>query len=111
MSYPRYEIFKDNGGSFRFNLISVNYKVILVSEGYDSKQGCQAGIASCRENSPKDERYQRKTSVNNKYYFNLTAANGHIIGSSELYDNYAGRENGIDAVKRDGPIATVVDKT
>lgn len=111
MSYPRYEINKDVKGEFRFNLISTNYKVILVSEGYTSKQNCYSGIESCQKNSPKDERYQRLTSSNGKYYFNLTAENSRIIGTSELYESSSARENGIDAVKRDGPTKTIVDKT
>lgn len=111
MSYPRYEIFKDARGEFRFNMISVNYRTILVSEGYASKQGCLSGIESCQRNCPHDDRYQRKMSTNSKYYFNLTAENNHIIGTSEMYDSYSGRENGIDAVKRDGKTKTIVDKT
>jgi uncharacterized protein YegP (UPF0339 family) len=43
--------------------------------------------------------------------FNLTAANGKIIGRSEGYETSTVRENGIAAVKRDAPDALTQDLT
>ncbi len=110
-SYPRYEVFKDSRNEYRFRLVAANYKTILASEGYTSKQNCYNGIESCQRNSPNDNRYQRLTSSNYKYYFNLLAENGHIIGTSEMYESTTGRESGIDAVKRDGPTKTISDNS
>lgn len=111
MSYPCYEIFKDAKSEYRFRLVAANYKNILASEGYTTKQGCQNGIASCQENSPKDERYKRLASSNGKYYFTLNASNGQVIGVSEMYENVSGRDAGIEAVKRNGPTKNVVDNS
>ena len=51
----RFEIFKDVVGKFRFRLIAQNGEIIAESQGYESKEGCQKGIASVRENASKAE--------------------------------------------------------
>ncbi|WP_080056773.1 YegP family protein [Spirosoma aerolatum] len=96
-------------GEYQFNLKAGNGQIILASEGYSSKAACENGIESVRKNSPDDDRYDRKESANGKYYFNLKAGNGQIIGSSEMYETIASRENGIDSVKRNAPEATIED--
>jgi len=112
MSYPRYEIFKDQRNEFRFNLIDTNYKVILTaSEGYTSKQNCIDAVGICQRNSPYDKNYDSRTTVNNKYYFTLRSDNGRDIGRSEDYNTSSSRDEGIKNVKRDGSTKTVVDKT
>jgi len=49
-------------------------------------------------------------SRNNKYYFNLKASNGQIIGTSEMYESAGGRDNGIESVKSDAPGAATVEE-
>ena len=62
-----------------------------------------------RNNCFDDSKYERKQSINNKPYFVLKAANGQVIGNSEMYESDAGMENGIASVKRNGPSTTVVE--
>jgi len=52
VSNPKFEIYKDNGGDFRFRLKARNGEIIATSEGYNSKSGCKNGIESVRENAP-----------------------------------------------------------
>lgn len=112
MGYPRFEIDTDSKGEFRFNLFAVNAKNILrSSEGYTSKQNCKKAIESVKINAPDDGRYKRGTATNGQYYFTLHARNGEALGISEMYTTSANRENGIAAVKRDAPVATVIDLT
>ena len=54
--------------------------------------------------------YDRKDGFNN-YTFNLKSSNGEVIGRSENYTSRMARENGIDAVKRDAPVALIEDLT
>lgn len=96
---------------FQFNLKADNGQVILSSEGYASKSSCTNGIESVRKNAADDARYERLTAKNGKFYFNLKASNGQVIGSSEMYESEAGRNNGIESVKRNAPTATVDDQT
>ena len=49
---PRFEIFTDKAGEFRFRLRATNGKEILASEGYASKESCHKGIDSVRKNAP-----------------------------------------------------------
>lgn len=109
MKNPKFELYTDKGGQFRFRLRARNGQVILSSEGYKSKSGCQNGIASVKTNAASDERYNRETSSNGKYYFVLTAANHEVIGRSEMYERTQSREKGIEAVKRVAADAPVED--
>lgn len=50
----KYEIFKDKGGQFRFNLKAANGEVIVSSEGYASKASAKNGIESVKKNADSD---------------------------------------------------------
>lgn len=106
-----FELSKSKDGQFRFVLKAGNAETILVSELYKSRASAEGGIASVQANSGNDARYERKTSSNGKFMFNLKATNGQVIGSSEMYETAAGRDNGIESVKRNGSTTTVKDKT
>lgn len=106
----KFVITKRSNGEYQFNLKAGNGQTILSSEGYAAKSGCENGIDSVRKNSPDDSKYDRKTSSNNKYYFNLKAANGQIIGTSEMYESESSRENGIKSVKENAPDAGADDQ-
>jgi len=49
---PKFEIFLDKAGEFRFRLKATNGEIILASEGYTAKQGCKNGIESVQKNAP-----------------------------------------------------------
>lgn len=51
---PKFEIFKDKAGEFRFRLKARNGEIILASEGYTVKPSCIKGINSVRKNSDSD---------------------------------------------------------
>ncbi|MCB0525254.1 MAG: YegP family protein [Saprospiraceae bacterium] len=98
-------------GEFQFNLKANNGQVILSSEGYTTKAACNNGIESVRKNSADDARFERKESTNGKWYFNLKSTNGQVVGSSQMYESEASRENGIQSVMNNAPDATVDDET
>jgi uncharacterized protein len=100
-----------SNGEFQFNLKAGNGQVILSSQGYDVKPSCENGIASVKTNSVDDAKYERATASNGKFYFNLKAGNGQVIGTSQMYENEAGRDNGIESVKSNAPEANVVDES
>lgn len=95
---------------YYFHLKADNGQVILSSEGYTSKSACTNGIDSVKTNATDDKRYDRKTSTNQKYYFNLKAGNGQVIGKSEMYESIASRDHGIESVKINAPGAVVVEE-
>ena len=102
-----YVLSKNEKGQYSFVLKAANGETILQSETYESKAGAENGIASVQQNSPLDERYQRKDSSNGKPYFNLLAANHQVIGTSQLYQSEASRESGIASVKTNGPTTVI----
>jgi uncharacterized protein YegP (UPF0339 family) len=94
-----------------FNLKTGNYEVILTSELYKSKQGANGGIESVKVNLRDDGRYRRKTAKDDSPYFNLVAANGEVIGRSELYSSKSAMWGGIASVKAKGAGAVTKDLT
>lgn len=104
-----FELSKSSDNQFRFVLKAGNGETILTSELYTSKTSAEKGIASVRSNSPQEERYEKKTASNGKFYFNLKAANHQIIGSSQMYATAQSRETGIASVKANGTSQTVKD--
>ena len=48
---PKFELYKDARGEFRFRLCATNGQHILASEGYTAKESCKNGIASVKKNA------------------------------------------------------------
>lgn len=48
---PKFEIYKDKAGEFRFRLKATNGQVIAVSEGYTTIANCENGIESVKKNA------------------------------------------------------------
>ena len=49
---PRFEMYTDKAGEFRFRLKARNGETIAASEGYKAKASCLNGIDSVRRNAP-----------------------------------------------------------
>ncbi len=52
---PKFEVYADKAGEFRFRLKAGNGQIIATSEGYKSKSGCMNGIESVKKNAPEAE--------------------------------------------------------
>lgn len=48
---PKYEVYKDKKGEFRFRLKATNGQIIATSEGYTAKPACLKGIESVKKNA------------------------------------------------------------
>ena len=48
---PKFEVYIDKAGEFRFRLKAKNGEIIATGEGYKSKAGCLNGIESIRKNA------------------------------------------------------------
>ena len=53
--HPKFEVYTDKAGEFRFRLKATNGQIIAVGEGYKAKAGCLNGIASVQKNAPDAE--------------------------------------------------------
>jgi uncharacterized protein YegP (UPF0339 family) len=107
----KFIISKRTNGDFQFNLKASNGQVILTSQGYNSKSACENCIESVKTNAPDDSKYDRKTASDGSPYFTLKAANGQVIGNSQMYNSVSSRENGIESVKTNAPDAIVEDES
>ena len=55
VKHPKFEVYLDKAGEYRFRLKAKNGEVIAVSEGYKSKDSCLNGIESVKANAPEAE--------------------------------------------------------
>ncbi len=107
----KFELKTTGNGQFMFNLKAGNGEVILTSELYKEKEGATNGIESVKANAADDARYERKTANNGAPYFVLKVTNGQTVGKSEMYSSLSAMENGLQSVKKNGPIARTEDIT
>ena len=49
--HPKFEVYEDKGGEFRFRLKATNGQVIATSEGYKAKASCLNGVESVKKNA------------------------------------------------------------
>ncbi|MBE6954753.1 MAG: DUF1508 domain-containing protein [Ruminococcaceae bacterium] len=52
--HPKFEIYQDKAGEYRFRLKATNGQIIAVSEGYKALASCENGIESVKNNADSD---------------------------------------------------------
>ena len=55
LTHPKYEVYQDKAGEYRFRLKARNGEPIGKSEGYKTKASCLNGIDSVGRNAPEGE--------------------------------------------------------
>lgn len=90
-----FELFLQKDGDYRFHLKAENNRIVMASEGYTSEAGARNGIESVKKNAPDLGRYDLiESKEDGKWYFNLRAMNGEIIGTSEIYETFENVKRG-----------------
>ncbi len=105
----KFEIYNDKSGAFRFRLKAANGQIILASQGYKNKAGCQKGVESVKKNSASIDNFSKTETKGEKFAFNLLAANKQVVGTSQQYKTEASRDKGIDSVMNNAPDAQIVE--
>ncbi|MCW9708164.1 YegP family protein [Fodinibius salsisoli] len=91
-----FEPFKnEETGEWWFRLRNQGGDIVLRSEGYTTKANRDNGIESVKTHGTDSQYYERKESSDNRYYFNLKAVNGQIIGTSPMFEYEFEREEAI----------------
>lgn len=49
---PKFEVYLDKSGEYRFRLKSKNGQIVATGEAYKAKAGCRNGIESVKKNAP-----------------------------------------------------------
>ena len=127
-----FEVFYDSVCRYRFHLKAINGQIIAVSQSYGAKESALKGIASIQKNAPKaniadftkeempesthqgivqDPVFEIKCDSAGKFRFHLKAANGEIIAASQSYLSRQSAENGIASIKKNAPMAKIIDQT
>lgn len=52
MNHPKFELYVDKAGEFRFRLKAGNGQIIATGEGYTTLANCKKGVASIQKNAP-----------------------------------------------------------
>ena len=55
VKHPKFEMYTDKAGEFRFRLKATTGQIIATSEGYKAKASCLNGIESVKKNAPEAE--------------------------------------------------------
>jgi uncharacterized protein YegP (UPF0339 family) len=50
---PKFEVYKDHAGKFRWRLRASNDEEIASGQGYESKESCMKGVESVKNNASK----------------------------------------------------------
>ncbi len=97
-SGARVEVLESDAG-FRFNLHAKNGQVVLSSESYTTKAAAWNGAFAIQDAAALEGSFALKTATDGRYYFTLTAENGQVVGTSQLYTSRAAAQDGITSVK------------
>ena len=60
---PKFQLYVDKAGCFRFNLYARNGQIVASSQAYTSREACLSGIESVRVNAPDAEIEEEKSAV------------------------------------------------
>jgi uncharacterized protein len=94
-----FSTFQGADGRHYFNLASTNGEIVLSSQGYTTRAAAEAGLASVIENGNDKRNFDMLESRDGQWYFTLSAANGEVIGTSELYPSKSNAERGAATVR------------
>ena len=129
-----FEVFCDAVGRFRFHLKAANGQIIAVSQSYGTKESALKGIDSIKKNAPiakiadfttggnmpessygtgiaQGTVFEIQFNAPDRYRFHLKAENGEIIAVSQSYLSKQSAQNGIESVKKNAPMAKIIDQT
>ena len=109
---PKFQVYKDVAGKFRFRLIAGNNQIVAIGEAYEKHASCINGIRSIQKNCGAEiedltsknkkvpnPKYQIYKDTAGKFRFRLKAPNGEIIAEGEGYESKEGCLIGIKVVR------------
>ncbi len=95
----RAEVTAGDSGKFHFNLFAQNGEIVLSSGSYDTEAAAWNGAFSAQGAATSSEAFRIETATDGAYYFTLRAANGEVVGVSEMYTSIASAFSGLESVR------------
>lgn len=94
----RFETFEGADGRTYFHLLAGNGEKVLASQGYSSPSSAASAIDSVQANGIVATNYEIREASDGSSYFVLKAANGSVIGVSEMYVSRSNAERAVTSV-------------
>lgn len=94
-----FESFQGEDGGWYFHLVAGNGENVLRSQSYTRLSSAENGVASVLANGNDKRQFEVKQASNGDWYFDLEAANGEIIGTSQLYASESNAQRGARTVR------------
>jgi hypothetical protein len=101
-------LFNSETNKFRFNLFAKNGQIVLSSEQYTTEAAAFNGAFAVQADGQAAANYTVKQNSAGGYYFNLSALNGQIIGTSQQYTTKAAAQSAITSMQSFLPTVTVL---
>jgi len=101
-------LFNEATNKFRFNVHAKNGQIVLSSEQYTTQAAAFNGAFAVQADGTTAANYAIKTNTAGGFYFNLTALNGQIIGTSQQYTTRASAESAVQSLQSFLPTVTVL---
>lgn len=96
----RFTTLEGQNGLYYFNLKAANGEIVLQSQAYGNESSAMNGTFSVAESGGLKGNYDINKAKDGQYYFNLKAANGEIIGTSEMYTTKSNAKRGANGVMK-----------
>ena len=105
----RFEVlFNESTGKYRFNLFAKNGQIVLSSEQYTTEAAAYNGAFAVQTEGQAATSYTIKQNTAGGYYFNVTAQNGEIVGTSQQYTAKESATSAITSMQTFLPTVTVL---
>lgn len=101
-------VLNDETHKFRFNVFAKNGQIVLSSEQYTTEAAAFNGAFAVQADGQSAANYTLKTNAAGGFYFNLSALNGQIIGTSQQYTTKAAAESAMASLQSFLPTVTVL---
>lgn len=101
-------LFNETTAKYRFNLFAKNGQIVLSSEQYTTESAAFNGAFAVQAEGTESTHYAVKQNTAGGFYFNLSAQNGQIIGTSQQYTTKAAAESAISSMQSFLPTITVL---
>jgi uncharacterized protein YegP (UPF0339 family) len=101
-------LFNESTHQYRFNVHAKNGAIVLSSEQYTTEAAAFNGAFAVQADGQAAANYTLKTNAAGGFYFNLSALNGQIIGTSQQYTSKAAAQSAMTSLQSFLPTVTVL---
>ena len=107
MKYPQFIIYKNTDRQFYFRMYNDKGKLLLTGEPNQLRFGCINEIRQLYAIVEGDFNY--RISKGQHFYFQITNSENKLIATSEAFRTMPGMAYGLNAVKKNVPVAVIED--